>query len=274
MMARLRRTCTTLVYVAVLMLLIVAKAAAQAGVSAAEPSHGMNLDRVIRTFVLAEQLEVRASEEDRPIEVGLVGWIGGDYERVFLRVQGEQSTVRRGGGDLRGDILYGRLVSPYWSVVAGARLDTRPRISQVSSNSVSPAALGSGQRLTRGMLAVGFVGLSPGWFEAEPTLMVSDRGDVSFQFESSIDLLFTQRLIVQPFVDLNAAVQAVREIGVGSGINDVEVGARMRYEVRRKFAPYMGVSLLRRTGTTAAMAKNNSQRQSIGTITAGVRVWR
>ena len=108
----------------------------------------------------------------------------------------------------------------------------------------------------------------------EPTLYVSDKGDVSFEFETAFDLLFTQRLILQPRFEINAAVQAVPEIGVGSGINDVEIGVRMRYEVYRKFAPYIGVSLLRRTGATAALAHDLGESSSTGTVMAGLRIWR
>lgn len=238
--------------------------------------HGMDLDRVIRTFVLAEQLEVHANQPERPVDVELVSWIGGDYRRLFLRVQGEQSTRRSGGGEMQGDVLYGRFIAPYWSVVAGARVDTRLRKDVVSVDGENPSngRRAPSARSTRGMIAVGFVGLAPGWFELEPTLLVSDKGDVSLDLQSSFDLLLTQRLIVQPWVEINAAVQAVPEIGVGSGLNDVEVGARMRYEIRRKFAPYLGVSLLRRTGVTAATTHNLGERRSVGTIMAGLRIWR
>ena len=82
------------------------------------------------------------------------------------------------------------------------------------------------------------------------------------------------RPVAEILETLNAAVQAVPEIGVGSGLNDIEIGARMRYEIRRKFAPYVGVSLLRRTGATAAMAHNLGEPRSVGAITAGLRIWR
>ena len=243
---------------------------------ASHGSHGMDLDRTIRTFVLAEQLEVHANQPERPVDVELVSWIGGDYRRVFLRLQGEQSTRRSGGLEFQGDVLYGRLITPFWSAVAGVRVDTRLRSDEVPVAIANPSTDGrrADGRLTRGMLAIGFVGLAPGWFELEPTLLVSDKGDVSLEVESSFDLLFTQRLIVQPWMEVNAAVQAVPEIGVGSGLNDVEVGARMRYEIRRKFAPYVGVSLLRRTGVAAATTHSLGERRSVGTITAGLRIWR
>ncbi|MES2521901.1 MAG: copper resistance protein B [Gemmatimonadota bacterium] len=240
------------------------------------PSHGMDQDRVIRTFILAEQLEWQPNAAERPVNVEVLSWIGGDYRRLFLRAQGEQSTLGAGGGELQADALFGRLITPFWSTVAGVRVDSRPRVAQSGRPGAEgqPASLPTTGRLTRGMVAVGLLGLAPGWFELEPTLLVSNTGDVSLEVESSFDLLLTQRLIVQPRLELNAAVQAVREIGVGSGLNDVEFGARVRYEIRRKFAPYVGLSWLRRTGATAAMAHDAGEPKSVGTITAGLRIWR
>lgn len=241
-------------------------ASAQSPTAMPPMAGGMGMDRVIRTFILAQQIEVHANAAERPVDFEIVSWIGGDYRRIFLRLQGEQSTLAFGGGSLQADALMGRLISPFWSIVGGARVDTRPRTRR--------SAVPSEGRLTRGMFAFGLLGLAPGWFEMEPTLFVSDKGDLSFEFESSLDLLVTQRLILQPWLEVDAAAQAVPEIGVRSGLNDVEIGGRVRYEVRRKFAPYIGVSWLRRTGQTAASAHDATRVTSGGTITAGVRMWR
>ena len=223
----------------------------------------MSGNRAIRTFLLADVLEFQPDGSEGSVNIEGLAWIGGDYRRMFIRVQGEQPTGVGGGGALQGDILFGRLITPFWSVVAGARVDTRP------------GADGAGdRRVTRGMLAAGLVGIAPFWFEMEPTLYVSQAGDVSVDFETSFDLLLTQRLIVQPRFELNAALQKVPAFGVGSGLNDVELGARMRYEVRRKFAPYVGVSWVRRTSGTAAMARAAGQSVSEGRFVAGLRMWR
>ena len=236
-------------------------------------SEAMELDRVIRVFVLANQLEIQPNAPERPVNFEALSWIGGDYRRLFIRAQGEQSTLESSGGELQLDALFGRLITPFWSVVGGARLDTRPRLTPRISASTGSSNAGS-SRVTRGMLGVGFMGLAPGWFELDPILLVSDKGDVSTEIEASFDLLLTQRLIIQPRMELNAAVQAVPEIGLGSGLNDVELEARMRYEFYRKFAPYIGVSWTRRTGGTAAMARSAGEPLSVRTFTAGVRIWR
>lgn len=236
-----------------------------------DPMGGMNLDRMIRTFVLVDQLELQANAPERPVNFELLSWIGGDYRRVIFRAQGEQPTVARGNGELQADVFFGRLISPFWSAVGGARVETRPR-AHVPNVGVPTGRKPS--RVTRGLVAVGLLGLAPGWFEVEPVLYVSDQGDVSAEFESTFDLLLSQRLILQPRLELNAAVQAVPEFGIGGGLNDVEVGARLRYEIRRKFAPYVGVSWRRLTSGSAVMAHIAGDPLSVSTFSAGLRLWR
>lgn len=246
------------------------------------PSDSMGsvaMDRAIRTYLLADQLELKPNVIGRPAALRFTGWTGGDYRRLYVRAQGEMPTENTSDADLQADVLFGRLLTPFWSAVAGVRIETRPRAvgSALPSNGGAAAdgnSASRSDRVTRGMLAVGMLGLAPYWFEMEPTLFVSDKGDVSLEFESTIDLLFTQRLILQPRLEFNAAVQAVPEFGIASGLNDVEVGARLRYEVHRKFAPYVGVSWFRRTGGTAAMAKAAGAPKGEGSVAAGVRIWR
>lgn len=238
-------------------------------------SGGMDMDRTIRTFVLANQLELQTNVSDRPINFEVLSWIGGDYRRLYVRAQGEQPTAIGRGGELQGDVMFGRLISPFWSAVAGVRVDTRPRAPlQNFAGGAVVSGSAANARVTRGMFAIGLVGLAPGWLELEPTLFVSQNGDVSTEVESSIDLLLTQRLILQPRAEINAAVQSVREFGVASGVNDVEFEARLRYEISRKFAPYVGVSWTRRTGGTAVLARSNGEPLAIGALSAGFRVWR
>jgi copper resistance protein B len=251
--------------------------AAQSQTGAVTPAvsmGSMDMDQAIRTYLLADQLEIQPNKSERPAVLQFLGWIGGDYQRVFLRAQGEQPTREGSGGELRADVLYGRLITPFWSAVAGVRVDTKPRMTARSALAV-PGAVASGKaRVTRGMLAVGLVGIAPYWFELEPTVFVSDRGDVSAEFESTLDIRFTQRLILQPRLELNAAVQAVPDFGVGSGLNDVEFGTRLRYEVRRKFAPYIGASWHRLTSGSAAQAKAAGGKVGSATVAVGVRIWR
>lgn len=218
----------------------------------------MELERKIRVFTLADLLEYVPAGKGSIRADGLA-WIGGDYNRIFLRLEADQ-PFESSDGETAVDVAYGRLVSPFWTALLGGRVEMR--------------GLGSAQRNTRGLLALGFEGLAPYWFEMEPMLYVSNKGQISGEFATSVDLLFTQRLILQPRVETNFAIQKVPKLGIGSGINDIELGARMRYEIRREFAPYVGLVWFRRTGATAGLARSAGETVREAGLVAGIRLWR
>lgn len=241
------------------LMLVAGPAGAQGtGMPTSSGAATMELDRVRRTFLLADVLEYASGGSPGSLRFDGSGWIGGDYHRLWLRAEGDPA-LGEGASEWQGDAYYGRLISPFWTALVGARIDAR---------------VGGGPRATRGMLAVGLEGLAPYWFEVEPTLYVSQRGDLSARFETFSDLLFTQRLIVQPRLEMNAALQKVPEFGVAPGLNNVELGARARYEFRREFAPYVGVNWVQRTGGAAGLARRAGEEVGNFKIVAGVRLWR
>jgi len=217
-------------------------------------AQAQTMDDKLRTFVLFHKLEYVPEPDGRPIGLEATSWIGGDVNRAWLRAEGEQSTLHR-EGEVELEALYGRLVSPFFDAVAGVRVDR---------------AWGAGGQ-TRAHLAVGLQGLAPYQFEVEPTLYVSDEGDVSAGFAASYHVLFTQRLKLESELETSAALQDVPQWGVGSGINDLGLGFRLRYEFHRKFAPYVGYTHDWTFGETADLAGGDSRS---GAFVFGVRIWR
>lgn len=181
------------------------------------------------------------------------GWFGGDWNRLVVKSEGE-GTVDDRIDDAEVQLLYSRAVSPYFDVQAGVRHDFNPLPSR-----------------TYGTIA--FEGLAPYWFEVEGALFLSERADLLGRLEGYYDQPITQRLVIQPRVELNFAAQDVRENEIGSGLSDLELGLRLRYEIRREFAPYLGVSWLRKVGDTADFARGQGQRASSTSLVLGVRVW-
>jgi copper resistance protein B len=188
----------------------------------------------------------------------LQGWYGGDYNRFWFKSEGEQATGQDKSGEGEVQALYSRLIAPFWDFQAGIRHDR---------------TWGPGPDLNRSFAVIGLEGLAPYWFEVEPSLFISEDGDVSARFTASTDLLLTQRLILQPRIDLNAAGQSASRFGVEEGFNDVELGLRLRYEVHRQFAPYAGASWLRRLGETADLSRRNGGGVQDFRVVLGVRVW-
>ena len=181
------------------------------------------------------------------------GWFGGDIDRFVVKTEGE-GAVR--GGLESGEVqaLYSRAIDPWFNLQAGVRHDFKP----------GPA---------RTYATIGFEGIAPYWFEVEGALFLSDKGDVLGRLEGYYDQRITQHLILQPRVELNFAAQEVSANGIGSGLSDAELGLRLRYEIKREFAPYIGVSWERKVGATADLARAAGERVQATSLVMGIRAW-
>lgn len=181
------------------------------------------------------------------------GWMGGDINRLALRSEGEGSSDE-GAEVVEVQALYSRALDPWWNVVAGVRHDFRP-----------------GPQRTYATVGIG--GLAPYWFELDAQAFLSDKGDAHFRLEGEYDQRITQKLILQPSAELNLAAQDVPDLGVGSGISDVELGLRLRYEIRRGFAPYVGVRWERKLSSTARYARDAGEDVGSSMVVFGIRFW-
>ncbi|HEY0712446.1 MAG TPA: copper resistance protein B [Polyangia bacterium] len=207
-------------------------------------------------FLMSEVLEYVPLAHERPVRYDLTGWFGGDVNRIWMKAEGSQST-EAAGGETEFQLLYSRLISSFWDVQAGLLLDLR---------------YGGGTD-ARVMLALGLEGLAPGWFEVEPVVFISHSGDVSASLTSYYDLFLSQRLVAQARFETALAVQSVPEFGVGSGINRIDLGLRIRYEVVRQFAPYLGVAWLRQLMETADLARAAGADVGQVSFVAGLQLW-
>ncbi len=113
----------------------------------------------------------------------------------------------------------------------------------------------------------------PYWFEVEASLFLSDRGDFFGRLEGSHDLRLTQRLILQPRIELELAAQNVPDANIGSGLSSAEFGLRLRYDIRKEFAPYIGVNFEKNFGKTADFARAAGEENDDTTVVIGLRAW-
>jgi copper resistance protein B len=209
-------------------------------------------------FLLLDQLEYRVQQGADTLNWDTTGWYGGDYNRLWLKSEGGWRTSGERGGEAQLQALYGRLIAPFWDFQAGLRYD------QFS---------GAGFDRSRGFAVIGVEGLALYWFEVETALFISQDGDVSANLTATYDLLLTQRLILQPRLDFDAAVQSAKKFGVGEGANSIGLGLRLRYEITREFAPYIGVQWLARFGETADISQRGGGRVEDIALVFGVRLW-
>jgi copper resistance protein B len=180
-------------------------------------------------------------------------WIGGDINRLTLKSEGE-GTFGKPLEAAEVQALYSRALDPYWNLQAGVRYDFKPNPSRTYAT-------------------VGIEGLAPYWFDVEGALFLSDKGDVLGRAEAWYDERVTQFFVLQPRVEANFAAQDVRQDGIGSGLTDLELGLRLRYEKSREFAPYIGVSWERQFGDTARFTRARGDDTGGFSFVAGVRTW-
>lgn len=180
-------------------------------------------------------------------------WFGGDINRLTLKSEGE-GVSGEGLDHAELQALYSRSAGPYFNLQAGVRHDFEPKPSRTYAT-------------------IGFEGLAPYWFEVSGAAFLSNKGDLSARFEGYYDQRLTQRLILQPRAELNLAASNDQATGVGSGLSDIELGLRLRYEIRREFAPYVGVTYDRKFGKTADYARTAGEDVEDARVVLGLRAW-
>ncbi|WP_147466565.1 copper resistance protein B [Pseudomonas cichorii] len=209
-------------------------------------------DDAINTFLLADKLEWQDADQGSSLAWDLKGWVGGDIDRLWLRSEGERTSGKTESAEVQA--LWGHSISPWWDLVAGARQDFKPGDPQTWA-------------------AFGIQGMALSNFEAQATAFIGEAGQSAARLEGDYDLLLTNRLILQPSAELNLYGKNDPQRGIGSGLANTEVGLRLRYEIRREFAPYIGVSWKRTYGKTAEYAREEGDERSEARLVLGVRMW-
>jgi copper resistance protein B len=219
-------------------------------------------DQHLHSFFLANILEYRpkvgGTGSANDYRWDIEGWYGGDYNRVWVKSEGQRNTAFKADYDVDSQLLYGRFFQQYYDFQIGGRLETQSFRKR---------------NVTRGLAVIGLQGLVPYHYEIQPALFISYRGNVSARLTATKDLSLSQRLILQFRFETNAAIQRVQKFTTGSGLNNLEGGIRLRYEIRREVAPYVGVSLDRSIGDTASLVRQEDGNPSQIRFVVGVRAW-
>lgn len=211
------------------------------------------LDDAWFSKLMLDQLEWQGHNADRQLAWDAQGWLGGDFRKLWLKTEG----VRVNGvtDEAEVQLLYDQAVSAYFDLQLGMRHDW--------------GAAGP----NRDWLAFGVQGLAPYFFELESTAFVGRNGRSALRFKASYDVLFSQRLILTPELETNIYGKNDPATGIGKGLSDASLGLRLRYEIRRELAPYIGVELQRKFGTTADYAQAGGEAAKQTLWVAGVRLW-
>ncbi|MGK2914523.1 MAG: copper resistance protein B [Porticoccaceae bacterium] len=154
----------------------------------------------------------------------------------------------------RTELLWGHTVAAFWDAQLGVRHD-------------------DGEGPNRTWLAFGLQGLAPYWFELDLAAYVGESGRGALRLDGEYELLITQKLILQPRVEANIYSRRDADRELGAGLSDVSAGLHLRYEIRREFAPYVGIERVRKFGNTADFARAGGGDASTTQLVAGLRFW-
>lgn len=202
-------------------------------------------------FTLVEELDFTRFDGEAAVNWEAQGWIGGDRNKFWWRTEGETKGPRIEQGELQA--LYSRNVWAFFDVQTGVRYDFQPD--------------------SRGYWVVGVQGLAPGFLETEAHVFVGFRGDALIRLRQSFDLRMTNRLVVQPQFETDIYLTHVPERLIGPGVAIVETGLFTRYEITRKFAPYVALVFERRVGESARLATEAGEDKGGWSVRGGVRFW-
>ena len=218
----------------------------------APPVQAMTEDDPLLFMFMADKLEWRDADEGDLWVWDADAWLGKDLNKLWFKTEGEYTDSNTESAFA--ELFYSRAVATYWDLQVGWRHDFRPEPD-------------------RDWFAVGFKGLAPYFFETDATLYAGGNGAVAGRIDAEYEILFTQRLILAPEVELDFYSKDDPERGIGSGFSTLELGLRLRYEIRRQFGPYIGVNWEKRLGGTADFAREEGESTSDVQFLAGIRAW-
>ncbi|MFT6220984.1 MAG: copper resistance protein B [Candidatus Endobugula sp.] len=202
-------------------------------------------------MVTIDQLETRSGDED-PDVLEAQAWLGYDLNKLWLKTEVE----RVGGTNEKAELqlLYGRAVAPFWDFQIGVKRDFDPQPE-------------------RNWAVIGFQGVSPYYVEIDTALFIGESGRSAFRFEAEYEQMITQRLVLIPEVELNFFGQTDLETETGSGLASSEIGLRLAYEIRREFAPYIGVNWEAKHGETKRLARQDGENTEDTQFVIGIKAW-
>jgi copper resistance protein B len=226
------------------------RAAAFLDLAGMHAEHAM-LDDPLNKLVLVDRFETQRVDGGSLQRWDLSSWVGKSLTRLWIRTEGERLPGDTQRAEL--ELLWGKTFARWWELVAGARTDFEP----------GP---------TQNWAAVGVRGTAPYRIDLEATAYLGDGGRAALRVKSQYELLVTNKLILQPLAELNWYAQRDAARGLGAGLADAEIGVRLRYEVKREVAPYVGLVAERKLGGTADLARAAGRDASDTRLVAGIRL--
>ena len=180
--------------------------------------------------------------------------IGTDENKIFIKVHADKVESQQ--AEYYAKLLYSRNVADFWDVQAGMRYRNDPN-REVDQDQVDAV--------------LGLHGMAPYFFETDAYVYIGQDRQVSFNLETERDLLLTQKLIIQPYLDINMVLSDDSNYAKKTGLNSVQVGLETRYEINKKVMPFMDVAYGYNKGVQETAWQKSSSSENEWSYGAGIR---
>ncbi len=222
-------------------------------VAVTNPLHAGMEDDPTLVKLMIDEFEQRYGDEEDPIVFDGDLWIGKDINKLWLKADAEyvDSEVEKSRVQAR----YSRAVAPYWDFQLGVARDIKPADE------------------TRDWVVAGFRGLAPYYFDIDTSLFIGKNGRSQLLFDTEYEIMFTQKVVLSPEVKFVFNGKKDEALGQGAGLSSIEAGLRLRYEIVREFAPYIGINWEGVFGDTADYAEAAGGETSDTQFVVGIRAW-
>lgn len=204
------------------------------------------------TMITIDQLEKRDANSSKPFAWEVQGWAGYDLDKFVFKTEGERADGETEKAELQ--FLYSKAIDPYWDIQFGIRHDFYPKPTQ-------------------DWAVIALQGVAPYYFETDASLFIGEDGQTALRLESEYEMMLTQQWVLSPEIELNIHGKNDEEREIGSGLSNIEAGLRLRYEVKREFAPYIGIHWEKKIGKTADYAREEGEDTSDAQFVIGIRAW-
>lgn len=209
-------------------------------------------DDPLLMMIKVDQLAITDVGNNNDSAWEIEGWLGRDLNKFWFKTEGEREDGALEEAEVQ--FLYSRAVAPYWDIQLGWRHDIKP----------SPS---------RDWLAVGIHGLAPYFFETDISTFIGEGGNIGLRTQFEYELMLTQKWVLSPEFEANIFTKNDKEVGIGSGLSDITTGLILRYEIKREFAPYIGIEWTKTFGNTADLVKLDGEKTSGSHWMVGIKAW-
>ena len=207
---------------------------------------GMGADDPLLTYVKADKLEVRDSDEGNLLVWELDAWLGKDLNKFWVKSSGERINSEIESHEI--DLLYSKAITAFWDLQMGIRHEFKPTPSQ-------------------DWVGIGLMGVAPYLFEVDVNAFINDDSLLNVRLDAEYEYMFTQKVVLIPNLELSLYSDDDLARGIKSGLASLELGARLHYEIRREFSPYLGINFEKQFGDSNIPASSETQ------LVAGISFW-